>query len=181
MKKKTRTTLSKPLGNLVAATLALVTAAALTGCAGYRLGSMLPPDIRTVYVPTFVNETDEPLLEVVTTRETLREIQLDGSLKIADADRADTVLTVKLKSMTLLPIDFDEDRRAQADEYRVVIEASLALTHALTGEVIAQSGSVSGREEFEVTGDLTTSKDAALPEAARDLAHSIVEAVVEAW
>ena len=32
------------------------------GCANYRLGSTLPPDVRTVYMPTCLNQTDEPLL-----------------------------------------------------------------------------------------------------------------------
>ena len=62
-----------------AASMAL--AVALTGCAGYRLGTMLPPDIQSVAVPTFINRTSEPLLESETTRAAIREFQQDGSLR----------------------------------------------------------------------------------------------------
>ena len=51
----------------------------LTGCTGYRLGSMLPPEIKTVYVPTFANQTTEPLLEMEATDAVIVEFQQDGS------------------------------------------------------------------------------------------------------
>ena len=35
----------------------------LGGCLGYRLGTTLPPGIRSLHVPTFVNLTGEPGLE----------------------------------------------------------------------------------------------------------------------
>ena len=40
----------------------------LCGCVGYRLGSTLPPGIRTIYVPTFKNESGEPQVESETSR-----------------------------------------------------------------------------------------------------------------
>lgn len=173
---KTEHTLSR-IGKRAAFGLALVM---LVGCAGYQLGSMLPPDIDTVHVPTFINGTEEPQLEAVTTRETIRELQRDGSLKLADAATADTVLRVKLTQLYLRALDYDEDRRAEVEEYRLIADATFVLMRQSTGEVIAE-GQASGREEFEVVGDLTSSKDTALPGLARDLAHNIVEKVVEAW
>ena len=46
----------------------MLLAAILPACVGYRLGSMLPADIKTVYVDPVINQTDEPLIEVETTR-----------------------------------------------------------------------------------------------------------------
>ena len=54
----------------------------LTGCASYQLGSMLPNDIKTVYVPTFINKTGEPMIESEATQAAIRELQKDGSLKV---------------------------------------------------------------------------------------------------
>ncbi len=158
-----------------------VMALALTGCAGYQLGSMLPPDIKTVHVPTFINETEEPLIEVATTRAAIAEIQRDGSLRIASADEADSILTVRLIDFRLQPIAFDRDRRAAAEEYRMFITASIILTRRGTDEVLARDPRVTGEATFVLAGDMTSSKQSALPDASRDLAHLIISSVVEAW
>lgn len=164
--------------------LALVfAAAAITGCTqlGYNLGSMLPPEIKTVYVPVFVNSTDEPLLEVEVTRAAQEAIQVDGSLKIANEADADAVLRANLIAYKIVPIAFREDKATATDEYRIYLTAGFVMTQKATGEVLAQSSRVLGESTFFLEGDLTSSKKRALPEAADDLAHDIVEQIVEHW
>jgi hypothetical protein len=125
-----------PITTAVVATLVM-----LQGCVGYRLGSTLPKDIRTVYVPTFVNATGEPQVEAETTAAAIREFQKDGTLRIAADERsADLVLSVTLTQ-----------------------------------------SKVQGDTTFTLSGGIASSKKEALPDAAEDLAHSIVSAVVEAW
>lgn len=154
---------------------------AWTGCVGYKLGSTLPSDIQTVYVPTFINETDEPLLEVDVTRATIQEIQREGSLRLASEEDADTILEVRILTMTLDPIAFDQLRRAAAEEYRLTITAALLLTRRTTGEIVAEHPGVYGNATFLMTGDLTSAKQSAIPRASRDLAHQIVTQMVEVW
>ena len=60
----------------------------LSGCTGYRLGSTLPADIKTIYVPTFVNKCGEPNLEGTATQAVLEELQKDGTLRIANRGKA---------------------------------------------------------------------------------------------
>ena len=67
---------------------------------------MLPNDVRTVYMPTCVNATSEPLIEMDVTRAILAQIQMDGSLRIASEDTADTVLDVKLTGFDLDPVGY---------------------------------------------------------------------------
>ncbi len=142
---------------------------------------MLPPDIRTVHVPTFINETDEPLLEVDTTRSAVRTIQRDGSLRLAGEDEADAVLQVRLVDFEITPIAFDRERRAAAEEYRIYITAHVILMRSGTNEVITEVPRVRGENTFLLTGDLTTSKQAGIPGAADDLAQLIISQLVEAW
>lgn len=169
------------LKSVLASGLGLISLCVLPGCVGYQLGSMLPPDIQTVYVPTFINETEEPLLEIETTRAAISEIQRDGSLRIASADEADALLTVRLTGFRLQPLAYDRDRRAAAEEYRMFITASIVLTRQSTQEVIARSPRVTGEATFFLLGDMTSSKQSALPDASRDLAHLIISQIVEAW
>ncbi len=164
--------------------LALVLAAAaalLAGCATYRLGSMLPPDVRTVFVPTFVNGTDQPGIEARATQAAIAELQMDGSLKVVpNREEADAVLDVELTGYALTPLTYNERQRTETTEYRLTITAKLMLTRP-NRELISEAPHVYGEETFRVMGDLTSSKDAALPGATQDLARRIVGAIVETW
>jgi outer membrane lipopolysaccharide assembly protein LptE/RlpB len=174
MKKRSRT--------LFTLCIALPTAALLiSGCVGYQLGSMLPGDIRTVHVPVFMNETEEPFLEVETTRAALREIQRDGSLRVATTDEADAVLTVTLLDLRLEALAFDRDRRAAAEEYRLLITAAATLTRRSDNQVVASIPRIEGEGTFIVSGDLTTSKQTAIPRASEDLAKRIIDRLLETW
>lgn len=152
-----------------------------SGCAGYRLGSMLPPDIKTVYVPTFVNKTTEPQLEVDTTQALVEELQRDGSLRVVNEDQADAVLNVTLRRYVIEPVSYRGDSRTSAKEYRIVLNAAIVLTRRGAGTVVVDHPDVRGEYVFPVAGDLTSSKLRGLPSAADDLAHNIVEKVVEVW
>lgn len=154
----------------------------IVGCASYRLGSMLPANIKTVYVPTAGNETSEPFVEVDVTRAILQAIQTDGSLKIAGApEEADAVLSVVLREYTLEPLTYERERRTAANEYRLLLRAKVLLTDAKSGKVLVENPMVQGEGTFEIVGDFTTSKASGLPQAAKDLGRHIVDAIVEAW
>jgi len=151
------------------------------GCVGYQLGSMLPESLRTVYVPTIVNQTDEPLLEAEVTRALTSEIQFDGSLRMADAASADAVLEVRLLSYRLNPVAFQKEKNAAPTDYRAVLSASFVLRNQKTGAVLSESARIQGDSEFETGSDLTRAKTDAAPDVAKDLAKSIVSQMVEAW
>jgi len=152
----------------------------LSGCLGYRLGSTLPPGIRTVDVPTFINDTAEPLLEIETTRAVMREFRKDGTLRVTRGENADSVLHVRLVRYALQPLRYERDRARTVSEYRLSMRAKITFERADTGEILVKR-TVKGESTFATAGDLTSSKQAALPAASRDLAHNIVECVVEYW
>ena len=168
----------------LASTFALaVLAYGLSGCAGYRVGSMLPPDIKTIYVPTFVNKTKEPLLEVDTTAAVIEEIQKDGSLKLAGKDEADAILDVTLINFTLDPVSYrrESSNLTAARQYRMTITVSYMLRRRSDDSIASEAPAVSGDHVFDLIGDLSSSKLRDLPNASADLAHKIVERLVESW
>lgn len=154
----------------------------LSGCVGYRLGSMLPADIQSVYVETFHNRTDEPLIEVDATRATIAELQRDGSLKVLRSpEGAEAVLQVTLVGCQLSPIAFQPGRATAAEEYKLTLQATALLTRSRNGAVVVELPRVKGETTFVLDSDLTSAKQAALPAAARDLGRHIVAGLVEAW
>ena len=160
--------------------LCCLMAGALAGCLGYRLGSSLPPDIHSVHVPAFVNQTGEPQIDVETTRATVQEFQKDGTLRVANEREADSALVVQLTAFTLEPLRYERDNARTTNEYRLRITARIVYTKkGATAPMVDKY--VVGETTFEPGGDLSSSKVVALPAAARDLAHQIVKNVVEFW
>ena len=151
------------------------------GCVGYRLGSMLPADVRTVHVPTCENRTDEPLLEQDVTRAILSQIQTDGTLRIAPADTADTILDVAILRFWLDPVAYAKGEGSTANQYRMNLRASFVLRRRADGSVVVESPGVVGWYDFEFTGDMTSSKAVALRPAADDLGRRILSRIVQYW
>ncbi len=152
-----------------------------SGCAGYRLGSMLPEDIKTVYVPSFLNETSEPLIEIECHRAIIEEIQRDGTLRIADERDADAIVRVTLRGYRIEPVVYDTRSRSNVRQYRIRITARLLMTRRADDSVIVERPTVRGEGVFTVAGDLSSSKLIGLPVAAADVARKLVQQMVEAW
>ena len=152
----------------------------LAGCVGYRLGSTLPPDIKTVYVPVFANKSREPLIENDATAATIAELQTDGTLKVVNAENADVILECTLTGVSLSPLRYNRSDVTKPNEYRLTLSASFTLKRVRTQEILCEA-SVIGESTFPFYGNLVSAKQSATPRAAEDLAKRIVEKAIEAW
>lgn len=165
----------------VAALLAACAPLVFSGCAGYSVGSMLPENIRTVFVPNVINQTSEPDIENTATGAIIEEFQKNGTLDIAGREDADAILDVTLVAMELKPLQYSRSRSTEVREYRLVLYAGIKLKERGTGKTLVEYPRVGGKTSFELLGDFATVKQEAIPAAARDLAVQIVSRVVEAW
>lgn len=166
---------------IVAMTAMSLAGAGVIGCAGYRLGSTLPPDVKTIFVPTFQNTSGEPEAELFATRATIEEFQKDGSLSMAaDPELADVVVEATVVRVRMEPVRYSRDDPKTTDEYRLFIDADVVLRRTGVKDEMFRKR-LSGDSTFVPVGDLSSAKRTALPDASTDLAHDIVEAVVEHW
>ena len=165
------------------AALAGISALVLTlaGCCGYRLGTSLPPNISSVHVKPFGNRSGEPDLETAVTGATVREFQRDGSLRMANADEADAIVEATVTGSTLEPLRYARTRAAETTEFRLILTADVVLKDRKTGKILSARPGLTGKTTFTPAGDLASAKRQAIPNAARDLAHAVVGAVVETW
>lgn len=161
-------------------TALLITLLITPGCVGYRVGSQLPADIQTVFVNIPQNHTEEPLLENDIANAFLAQLQRDGSLTLISEDQADAIAYIEITGFRTEALAFNPANRSQATEYRLMIDANITLTRA-NGNILVQSGTLSGRGVFLLSGDLTASRRNALRPAADDLARRLVSAITEAW
>ncbi len=165
---------------LVSAALSL----SLSGCAGYRLGSVQPKvmaGIHTIAVPTFRNDTLLPRLEVLAADSVIKQIQQDGTYKITDSASADAVLQG----------DITEVRRHSARSVRgdVLASKEYTLTVTFSYTVIKRStqekldkGTINGNTSFFVSGnDVNQDERQAIPLALEDAAVRLTSRISEGW
>ena len=149
---------------LAAALLALV-----SGC-GYVIGPGHDPEIMTVEVPTFKNETFRRGIEQQLTEAVQKEIQQRTFIRLTKGDQAQTRLTGKIRRIEKLPLGQTEFADPRELELRMQIDVTWENT--ATGEVISEY-SVPFESE---TVSLFTSTNFA-PEVGQSLATAIHESV----
>ena len=153
----------------------------LSGCCGYKLGTSLPPNITSINVKSFYNRSGEPDVETAVTSATVREFQKNGSLRMAGADEADAIVEATVTGVKLEPLRYAKDRATETTEFRLLLTAEVVLKDRKTGKILSAHSGLTGKTAFVPAGDLSSAKRRAIPTAAQDLAHRIVDAVVEAW
>ena len=115
--------------------LALVCVATLFGC-GYHLAGKdthLPPGVTSVAIPTLVNQTLEPGVEIVFTQAFLREFIKDRRVKVVDRREADSVVEGIIKSFSIFSASYDKS--GYALEYQTVVTMDIALKKR-NGEIL---------------------------------------------
>ena len=126
-RRRRRASFSSPFKEIFFFSFLLSLSVGSFGC-GYTLvgtgASALPPTVKTVYVPTFVNDTTVVGVEQRLTEAVLRELSARGRLKpAADRAQADAELSGRLTSLSVSPVRFDD--AGLAVEYQVTVTASL--------------------------------------------------------
>lgn len=94
---------------LLLSCLMLLVAVAATGCARKSRERSLPPSIRTVSVPIFVNRSAEPAIEEDATIYTQEQFLADGRLDLKENAQADAVINVTITDYQSGSQGFDSD------------------------------------------------------------------------
>lgn len=161
----------------------------LSGCAShYQLGTTLPPELRDVYIPTILNEGDEPGVAQALDRALRKEIQREGTLRIVPEEEATTRLEVVVVSYAQRPVSYRTRDTQSPNAYRMTIVARVSfvkLARRESGTVVEstiwQNAALSGSENFAGGADSVSAKMSCLPQASKNLAVSIVDGCVGAW
>jgi hypothetical protein len=152
---------------------------------GYHLrgtGSSLPPYIKVIDIPMFVNRTTRFELNVKLTQQVIDELVARGKVEItADMDRADAVLLGEITAFRATPIGFGEE--ATADRYSIMIAAKVVLRDLVQKKVIFSNPSFIYQGEYEVPegADFESVETEALDEIAEKFARSLVVAILEGF
>lgn len=156
-----------------------------SGC-GYTRKTVLPQDMKTIYVDTVKNAVPlgevyayQPGLEMDITHAIIRRLHRDGILRVVPRQKADVVLESKL-------VRFEQEGARftsleSVSEYRLFIVLSLKLINNKTKEIIWTENNFSGDAEYFVSFIRTLAREEASQRAVDRLARNVVDRIVEDW
>jgi len=93
----------------------------------------VPPELASVAIPTFVNQTYEPGIEVPFTQAFLREFIRDRRVKVLDRAQADSVLEGIIRYFNIASVSYDQSGFVL--EYQTTVVVDLTLRKG-SGEII---------------------------------------------
>ncbi len=153
----------------------------LSACGPYRLGTTLPENMKTVFVPTFENRTNEPGIEIDVTNAVINRFRVDGNLAPVSEEEADTVLLGKIVGWQRRVLTYTGEDDDEVEEYRLFVIAVITFRDRRTGEVLIPQQRVRGYADFLVGDSLPESEQEAQPAAFKDLARRIVDSAISFW
>ncbi len=163
----------------------LVTAVLLNGC-GYTRKTVLPRNIKTIYVETVKNKLDmekvysyQQGLEMDITNAVIRRFQQDGTVKVGKQETADAILKTDLLDYEQEGLRYDDLEQVQ--EYRLFIVVKLRLVDAKTGDLIWEEPNFTGDNEYYVSNVVSIAAQKAAMDVVTRLAANIVDRVVQDW
>jgi len=163
----------------------LVMAIALSGC-GYTRKTVLPRNIKTIYVETVKNKLDmgslsayQQGLEMDITNAVIQRLQQDGTVKVVEQKKADAILKTNLVALQQEGLRFNS--LEGVSQYRLFIVVSLQLVEAKTGDVIWAEPNFSGDTEYYITTVTSIGQQKASVDAVHRLAYNIVDRITDDW
>lgn len=155
----------------------------LTGCLGYHVGPVKPSvlrDVHAIAVPTFENKTLLPRIEALITDSVIKQLQQDGTYRIANENNADAILKAEISEIIRTPARSLRGNVLATTEFNLAMHVKYKL-ETPSGTVLMPSTEVVGTTSFFVGEDVTTDERQALPLAAEELAIHLVTQLSEGW
>jgi len=127
------------------------------GC-GYQMTGRethIPPGLTSIAIPTFVNKTFEPGIEIPFTQAFLREFILDKRIKVVDRSEADSILEGVITSFNIYSVSYD--RSGLVLEYQATVVMDLTLKKQ-TGETLWIEQGLSETQWYRTPSNILTSE-----------------------
>ena len=145
-------------------------------------GDRLPPDIKTIAIPVFVNSTRQYKIEQRVSAAVTREfIERTKYQVTTDPVAADAVLKGEIKDMRAGVIAFDPST-GRATTLQVQVTAHIDLIDQHTKKVVFTNHNYVFREQYQIGQNPSTlfeEQDPALDRLSRDIARTLVTEILE--
>jgi hypothetical protein len=170
-----------------------------TGC-GYALvgrGTVVDPTIKKIGVPTFVNATGKPNLDLKITQRVIEELLRRGRFDVVqERTGVDALVEGEILRYDAQPVGFSTGdtsgnpaspaptNNTQASRYAITITAKIRYAKVNAPEPIWSSDAFQFRDEYDIGSDPATffdREEQAIDRLATSFARSLVAAMLEAF
>lgn len=165
--------------------LSIIAVVVLAGC-GYHLtgrSTSLPPGIKRIGIPTFVNKTDRPELEQRVTAYVISQFLTRGRFEIVPTEEGvDAVLRGEISVFVQSPVAINPQGRAT--RYEILINARTTLVQTSDDKVLWQDDHFVFRRQYDVSlqvGGVISEEAVALDAVCNDFAESVVTSILEGF
>lgn len=169
---------------LIAASLAALLG--LAGCGYHTLGAAthLPPDLHTLSVPVFADNTDSYGTETALTSAVIREFNARTPYRVVpwSAAGADAVLRGTILNESIAPLTYNASTQ-QSSSYLITMVIAVTLKDR-DGRVLYRNNNYVFRQQYQSTTVLPTylqEDPAAVQRLSRDFARQLVADVLEGY
>lgn len=162
------------------AVLSLAAALVFSGCAGYKLGPSngLEAGSRSVQINPPLNKTLEPRLSEELNHQIRRQVQRDGTYKLATREDGDVVVSTTIMEYNRSGEIFQRRDTLTARDYRIHLVAHVTAYDRITGKNLVDR-EFTGRTLVRVGSDQAAAERQALPLLTEDLARIITSAIAD--
>lgn len=164
----------------------LATLFCIVGCGYHTLGAAthLPPDLNTLAVPVFANDTNAYGTETALTSAVIRAFKARTSFRVVPQDdpNADAVLHGTILKEVVAPLTYNSSTQ-QSSSFLITMVVSVTLKNR-SGKILYQNKNYVFRQQYQSTTVLPTflqENPAAIQRLARDFARQLVADVVEGY
>jgi len=155
---------------------------------GYRLsgtGLLVPEGTKTIAVPGFINDTNEPYVDLEVTKAVTDEFIADGRLRVVDVEGADLVLRGRVVKYDVTALSYTATNYVQ--QYRVRLVVDVSLDDLRSKKTLWREAGIEAVfiADYSVTiGDITTTKTAkesSIKKTSQDIAWTLRSRVLEGF
>jgi outer membrane lipopolysaccharide assembly protein LptE/RlpB len=158
----------------------------LTGCGYHTAGKAvrIPPDVKTISVPMFENQTKSYRIEQVITNDVMHEFSSRTHYRLVNAPGDDVDATLKGTVLTseVAPATYDS-QTGRATTALVTVTASVKLVDR-HGKVLFENDNYTFRDQYELSADPASffeEDSMAVRRLSADFARTLVSNVLEAF
>jgi outer membrane lipopolysaccharide assembly protein LptE/RlpB len=159
---------------------------ATSGCGYHTAGHnvTLPTNVKTLAIPSFVNQSQTYRIEQTLTAAVVREFTTRTHYQILHeaSDAADATLSGTILTTSTAPLTYDS-RTGRAESILVVVSMKVSVVDR-QGQVLFQNPAYVFREQYQVSQELSSffeEDSPAMGRLSRDFARTLVSSVLEGF
>lgn len=151
----------------------------LSGCAtSYAWKSRVPESVRSVYVASFQNESSLSELGAITTRQVLRELQREGTFKLAADGDAAVEIQGCVKSISSGDVVYNRRMLSRFTSENLRMTAVVSVIDKRNGAILINNKSYKVQVPAVSFQDQTTAERDASGRLADELARQVVDDIL---